>query len=327
MNKSESFNDKLSLKHSDRDLFKKERNNIVSNANPIELPIEKLSHLYKPDALNQIKLQYHFLIWINYFYIFRKDIKNPNNLWAALQICRFEINENWDLVDFHPDASESSIVEAFHKLDKIDIFSVAKKRFNIRDYNNDDKLKARELMKIMTATQTINAAVLKLNNMRNWVFRKYIDITKLTNIQIVDKWKYKVVLFEDPVKFLVAENIVDGICVTAWNKDTKASWLIYIDSKSDIEYLLKSVMDKLWNKNKIEISIVWWRAFNPKNFEKKPELRKILFTPLALIQKFFDDIWVRVREYDIVVCQWNSSDVKNIALDKTTWDLFKTKNT
>lgn len=327
MNNIESPNSKYSFKHSDRDLFVQERKKITSQATPIELPIEKLSHLYKPDALAQLKLQYHFLIWINYFYIFRKDIKNPNNLWAALQVCRFEISDNWDLVDFHPDATETTIVESFHKLSKIDIFRVAKKKFEIRDYTDDDKLKARELMKIMTATQTVNQAVNKLTNMKNGIFRKYIDITKLTNIEIVEKWKYKVVILQDPVKYLVAENIIDGICVTIWNRDTKTSGLVYIDKKSDIDYLLNAVIEKVWNKSKIEVNLIWWRAFNPKNFEKNSELRKILFTPLAYVQKFFDELWVRIKEHDIVACQWKPSDIKNIALDKNTWEIFKTKNT
>lgn len=321
-------NNKINMSHLDSQMFIEKRKLIKDPNIPIELSIKDFSSKLSDEEVAQINIQYQFLLGMRFFYIFRRPSKDSNK-WEWIQLCRFEIDDNWNVIDFVSDNIDILISELFHRLWNLDIVRRGKSKFKIQEFDPIMKKKVRDSMLTASASQRINEAVTRLMWIKKPIIRKYTDLEKsLDSYIVVEKWSYWLIQNQNVERFLVANDIVDEICVTFWNPDNKNCWIIIINqSLGDIPYNLEKIWKATWMSKKVEINIIWWRAFNPSNFAINANLKRFLYKPLILIQKYFDDIWVWIKTYDIVVCHGKSCDIKSIALDRDDWTIFNTRKT
>lgn len=318
-------NNKVNLSHLDSQMFVEKRKSIKDTNITIELSIRDFSVRLNEDEINQINIQYQFLLGMRFFYVFRRPSKDSQS-WEAIQLCRFEIDEKWNVVDYISDNIDLLISELFHRLWSLDIVKRWKSHFKIKEFDPEMKKKVRDSMLTASASQKINEAVTRLMWIKKPIGRKFVDLdNSLDPFVIVEKWKIWLLQPHSKERYLVANDIVDEICVTFWNPDNKNCWLIIINNLIwDIPFHLEKLWKANWMSKKVEINMIWWRAFNRSNFSVNQNLKRFLYKPLILIQKYFDDIWVTIKTYDIVVCHWKNCDVKSFAIDKDTWTIFNT---
>lgn len=316
-------NNKVNLSHLDSQMFVEKRKLIKDASMPLEISIKDFSINLSDDEVKQINLQYQFLLWLKFFYIFRRPTKDSQR-GEAIQLCRFEIDEKWNVLDYISDNIDVLISELFHRLWSLDIVRRWKKEFKITEFDPEMKKKVRESMLNASASQKINEAVTRLMWIKKPIGRKFIDLEiSLDPFTIVEKWKIWLIQNQNKERYLVANDIVDEICVTFWNPDNKNCWLIIINNLiGDIPFHLEKLWKATGMSKNVEINMIWWRAFNRSNFAVNQNLKRFLYKPLIVVQKYFDDIWVTIKTYDIVVCHWKKCDVKSFALDKDNWTIF-----
>lgn len=301
LNQSELFFDTKSIQKILKDKISNFKHAYYSE--DIELS-EIFNEIDAQEILKSIKL----VLGSKYLYVYRNDITDPEYTHAKVQIGRFELDNDCNVINFIADADNNLTIETFSILEKSDFFSELKKRFNIVNPSEKNLEIARKLAyesnkkanEQQLEIDKINILAIKssISNIRKW-----LDVEEDDLVGPIVQWEVGFVDEKSEKKYLETIGAWPCIIVTAYNADEKKIAMTHIDGLTDEELVLYQMI----------------------NYAGKSELRVFggnssSINQLTSINKILSQREVNVVEWDIL------NSTKSIIINKETWGVFNVFN-
>jgi len=249
---------------------------------------------------NSIRL----LIGHQYLYLYRDDITDAEHTHAKVQIGRFKLDEDGNVIDFVPDADESLVRETMSSLNHIPFFNELKNRFNIKDPNEENLARARQIadesnQKAEEQQQEIDALKYLAEKNRLNEPRDKIDIEDDELVGSVSQGEIGVLREDSKKRFLETLGAGPCIIVTAYDPSNKTAAMTHIDGLTDE----KTTLNQLFGA----AGIVEIRVFGGDSSS---------INQLVSIKKILEKAGAVVQEWDILNTE------KSIILDRETGKIF-----